>query len=348
MLMLNAESEEGSAVVIRAIDAHAGGQVLRLVTGGGVRPSGSTMARRAGWLARHADHLRRAVVLEPRGHPDLVAALLTEPLDAGSHAGVLFMDGQGYPSMSGHGIIAVATIIVERELFFARDRRRDTVPLRLETVAGPIGAMVRVHDRGGTIRADSVAFSNVPAYVHAPGVRLRVGDRDLRVDIAYGGLFYAIVDTEAVGIPLTVPRVADLRRLALAIVAAADAGFDLAHPSAPVTGLGGVVFTGPPQDPEAHLRAVTVSRSGGVDRSPGGTGMSAVMSVLDAMGLLPEHGPFVQEGLSGTVFRGIAAGRTQAGDLPALSVQIEGTAWVTGDHTFHVDEDDPLRDGFAM
>jgi proline racemase len=76
--------------------------------------------------------------------------------------------------------------------------------------------------------------------------------------------------------------------------------------------------------------------------------MSAVMSVLDAMGLLPDDRPFVQEGLTGLVFRGTVAGRTAVGDLPAVSVQIEGTAWVTGDHAFHVDEDDPLREGFAI
>jgi proline racemase len=334
--------------MLHAIDAHAGGQVLRLVTEGAPRPSGSTMARRAGWLARHADHLRRAMVLEPRGHADLVAALLTESRDASAHAGVVFMDAGGYLPMSGHGIMAAATIVVERELFYARDRLAGEVSLRFETVAGPIAAVARVQPRGDALRVDSVLFSNVPAYVQTPGVSVRVGDRQLRVDIAYGGLFYAIVDTEAVGIPLTVSRVPDLRRLALGLVAAADGAMEMAHPSAPIKGLGGVVFTGPPQDPEAHLRTVTVGRSGAVNRSPSGTGMSAVMSVLDAMGLLPDDRPFVQEGLTGLVFRGTVAGRTAVGDLPAVSVQIEGTAWVTGDHAFHVDEDDPLREGFAI
>ena len=337
-----------SLQMLRAIDAHAGGQGLRFVTEGGTRPSGASMARRVSWLARHADRVRRAVVLEPRGHRDLVAALLTEPVEPGSHAGVVFMDAQWYPPMSGHGIVAVATIVVERELFYSQDQLAGQVHLRFDTVAGPIAALARIQARGGDVRVDSVAFTNVPAYVHTPGATVRIGDRDLRVDIAYGGLFYAIVDTEAVGIPLTVSRVADLRHLAIRIVAAADAAIEVLHPAVPVKGLGGVVFTGPPQDPEAHLRTVTVSRSGGVNRSPSGTGMSAVMSVLDAMGLLPDDRPFVQEGLTGLVFRGAVAGRTAVGDRPAVSVQIEGTAWVTGDHTFHVNEDDPLREGFAI
>ena len=85
-----------------------------------------------------------------------------------------------------------------------------------------------------------------------------------------------------------------------------------------------------------------------VNRSPSGTGMSAVMSVLDAMGLLPQDRPFVQEGLVGSLFRGRVLARTQVGALPAISTEIEGTAWITGEHTFVVDDDDPFREGFTL
>jgi proline racemase len=109
----------------------------------------------------------------------------------------------------------------------------------------------------------------------------------------------------------------------------------------------GLVFTGPPRDPEAHLRNVTVT-AGMVDRSPGGTGTSAVMAVLDAMGLLPDDGPFVNEGLSGALFRGRATRRTLVGAFPAVLTEIEGSAWITGEHTFLVDEDDPFREGIGF
>jgi proline racemase len=289
------------------------------------------------------------VVLEPRGHADMLAAQLTDPLSPGAHAGIVFMGALGYPAMSGHGIIAAATIGLERGLFFSGDTGADDVTVVFETVAGLVPARVHVHRRGEGLRADSVSFTNVPAFVHAPGHVVTMRGRDLRVDIAYGGQFCAIVDTEAVGIPLQASRAPDLRRLAVDVAAAVNASVTLVHPVMPfVSGLAAVVFTGPPQDPEAHLRTMTVSSGGAVNRSPSGTGMSAVMSVLDAMGLLPEVGPFVQEGLVGSIFRGRLLARTLVGEAPAVSVEIEGTAWITGDHTFVLDEDDPFRDGVRI
>lgn len=300
-------------------------------------------------MRRHADHIRRAVVLEPRGHGDMIAAQLTEARGPGAHAGIVFMDTQGYPPMSGHGIIAAATIALERGLLFSRDEAGPDVAVVFEAAAGSVVAHARVHQRGDTTRVDSVCFTSVPAFVHTPGYVVRVGGRELRVDIAYGGQFCAIVDTEAVGIPLSPARLPDLRRLGIDIAAAVNASESIVHPAAAsLTGVAAVVFTGPPQDPEAHLRTVTVSSGGAVNRSPSGTGMTAVMSVLDAMGLLPEIGPFVQEGVSGSIFRGRPVARTLAGELPALAVEIEGTAWITGEHTFLVDEDDPFREGLTM
>ena len=334
---------------VRTIDAHAGGQPLRLVIEGAPRPVGTTLARRRDWVRRHADHVRRAIVLEPRGHRDMLAAQLTDPMTPGAHAGILFMSADGYPPLSGGGIIAAATIAVERGLLFSRDDAVGDVSLTFETMAGTVPARARVQRRGEATRVDSVAYTNVPAFVHTPGHVVTVGGREVRVDIAYGGLFYAIVDTEAVGIPLTEPRLPDLRRLAIGLAAAANAGDSIVHPAVPgLAGVAGVVYTGPAYDPEAHLRTVTVSSDGGVRRSASGTGMTAVMCVLDAMGMLPGEGPFVQEGLAGLIFRGRPVARTMVGEMPALSVEIEGTAWITGEHIFLMDEEDPMREGFVV
>src|SRR5262249_56787830 len=112
------------------------------------------------------------------------------------------------------------------------------------------------------------------------------------------------------------------------------------------TEVAGVIVTGPLQEPEAHLRNVTVFANGAVDRSPCAAGTSAVMSVLDAMGLLLGDHPFVHESIIGTLHRGRITGRTQVGEYAAIVTEIEATASVTGEHTFFVDDDDPLRDGF--
>jgi trans-L-3-hydroxyproline dehydratase len=339
--------------LIRTIDAHVGGQPLRLVVDGMPRPLGKTLPARREWLRRRADHLRRSLLLEPRGHTDMTAALLTEPVSPGADAGILFMDGAGYPSMSGHAIVAAATIAIERSLFFSRDAGDADVRLAFDTPAGSVAVRARVEQRGdgdsAHRRVDAVAFTNVPAFVYAPGQLVRLGSRDLRVDVAFGGAYFAIVDTEAIGIPLSVSRLPDLRRLGADIRQSLEAAAAVQHPIEPsIAGIAGVIFTGPPNDPEAHLRNVTISGSGAADRSAGGAGTSAVMAVLDAMGLLPQDQPFVHEGLTGSLLRGRPVRRTQVGDYPAVVTEIEGSAWITGEHTFEIDDDDPLRDGIAL
>ncbi len=313
------------------------------------RALGKTLPARREWLRRRADHLRRALLLEPRGHTDMTAALLTEPVSPGAEAGILFMDGAGYPSMSGHAIVAAATIAIERRLFFSRNADGGDVRLAFDTPAGGVAVRARVRQRGDARRVDAVTFTNVPAFVHAPGQPVRLGSRDLRVDVAFGGAFYAIVDTEAIGIPLSVSRLPDLRRLGADIRRSLEGAAAVQHPIEPsIAGIAGVIFTGPPNDPEAHLRNVTISGAGAADRSAGGAGTSAVMAVLDAMGLLPQDQPFVHEGLTGSLLRGRPVRRTQVGDYPAVVTEIEGSAWITGEHTFEIDDDDPLREGIAL
>ena len=348
--------------MLKTIDAHTAGEPLRLIVDGVPRLAGKTMAQKRDWMKRHADQVRRVLVLEPRGHRDMCAAMLTEPVAPGSDAGVIFLQNDGYPSVSGHGIIAVATIAIEAGLlaFGGSTQLRPPVAevrIAFDTPAGTVHALARLQSQGDRQRVDSVMFTNVPAFVLSGGHTVRLGlpradsraSRELRVDVAFGGLFYAIVDTEAIGIPLIASRLPELRRLGVEIRASINASGSMTHPiDDTLSGVAAVVFTGPPQDPEAHLRNVTVFADGSVDRSPCATGTSAVMAVLDAMGLLQEGEPFVHESVIGTLHRGRLSRRTQVGDYPAIVAEIEGSAWITGEHTFYVDEDDPLKDGFQV
>jgi proline racemase len=309
-------------------------------------PLGRTSAQQREWYARHADAYRRALVLAPRGHADMTAVLLTDPSTLHANAGIVFMDAGGYPSMSGHAVIAVATIAFERRLPLAHPPGVGEERLLFDTPAGSVHARARLETHAGVRSVDSVAVTNVPAFVHAAAVPVSVGRRDLRVDVAFGGAFYAIVDSEATGVPLDAAHVLDLRRLGADISASLNAAHRPVHPAdQAIAGIAGVIFTGPASDPEAHLRNVLVRASGSIDRSPGGTGTSAVMAVLDAMGLLPDGQPFVHESLSGALFRGRPLHRTVVAEVPALVTEIEGSAWITGEHTFFLDDDDPFRDG---
>jgi len=336
---------------LKTIDAHVAGEPLRLVVEGMPRPSGKTMAQKRDWMERHADDVRRALVLEPRGHRDMCGAMLTEPVSPGSDAGLIFFHNEGYPAVSGHGAIAAATIAFERNLLplHASGIAGQEVAVAFDTVAGTVHVRPRLQTHGDSYSVDSVMFTNVPSFVWSGGQSIRLGPRELRVDIAFGGLFYAIVDTEAIGIPLNGSRIPELRRLGMDIRSAVNTAITVAHPAdETLAGVAGVIFTGPPQDPEAHLRNVTVFANGAVDRSPCAAGTSAVMSVLDAMGLLLGGHTFVHESIIGTLHRGRVTGRSQVGEYAAIVTEIEATASVTGEHTFFVDDDDPLHDGFEL
>ena len=348
-------------VTLKTIDAHAGGEPLRLIVDGFPSPRGKTMLEKREWVRERADHLRRALMLEPRGHADMYGAILTEPVSPGSHAGVLFMHNEGYSTMCGHGVVAVTTIALERGLLIPGG---DGATVVYDSPAGTIRARARVKRAGESGRAggagasegaecdagrvESVAFLNVPSFVIHGGLRVKLASRQIRADVAFGGAFYAIVDSEAVGLPIDVPHLPELRRVGMEIKHAIEAAQTFVHPIEPgLRGIYGTIFTGPAGD-EADLRNVTIFADAEVDRSPCGTGTAAVMAVIYAMGLLGDEKPFVHESLIGTRFTGRVASRTAVGEYPAIVPEIEGSAWITGEHTFLVDDSDPLKDGFRI
>ena len=300
------------------------------------------MLEKREWARKHADQLRRALMLEPRGHADMYGALLTEPVSPGSHAGVLFMHNEGYSTMCGHGIVAVTTIALERGLLMPGG---DGATVVYDSPAGTVRAKASVLQ--ATVR--SVSFVNVPSFVLHAGVVVTAASRPIRVDVAFGGAFYAIVDAESVGLPIDAAHLPKLRTVGMEIKHAIEAAHTVEHPLEPgLRGIYGTIFTGPPSTPGADLRNVTIFADAEVDRSPCGTGTCAVMAVVDAMGLLATDRPFVHESLIGTTFNGRVTGRTRVGERDAILPEIEGSAWITGEHTFLIDESDPLKEGFRL
>ena len=331
-------------LTIRTIDAHTAGEPLRLIVDGFPSVEGATMQEKREWLRANHDRLRTALMLEPRGHTDMYGALLTEPERDGSDAGVLFMHNAGYSTMCGHGVIAVATIAIERGLI--TPRRPDE--LVLDTPAGPVHVRPRTSG-GADIRVSSVSFRNVPSFVLHAAVPVRLDGRTLHADVAFGGAFYAIVDSEAAGLAISGERMPELRRSGMAIKKAVESAVRVEHPEQPdLHGIYGTIFTGPPTSADADLRNVTIFAEAEVDRSPCGTGTCAVMAVLAEMGLLTRVQTFTHESIIGTRFRGRIAAETMVGNLQAIEPEIEGEAYITGESTFFIDEHDELAYGFRL
>ena len=346
---------------IETIDAHTAGEPLRLIVNGFPAIEGRTILEQREFVRENYDHLRRALMLEPRGHADMYGALLTPPAHPGSHAGVLFMHNEGFSTMCGHGVIAVATVVVERSLIEIPIESDGRARLKLDSPAGPIEAVAATTRGPAGVRVTGVSFRNVPSFVLHPSVSVRLGTREVRVDVAFGGAFYAIVDSEAVGISVRPDRLADLRRAGMEIKYAVEKVVKVVHPLEPqLHGIYGTIFTGPPSDESADLRNVTIFADAEVDRSPCGTGTAAVMAVLHAMGVLglPEQ-VFTHESIIGTRFRGRVLGTTTVSPddseaptgsepIDAIIPEIEGEAYITGENTFLIDERDPLRYGFRI
>ena len=290
----------------------------------------------------------------------MYGALLTEPVTRDAHAGVLFMHNEGWSTMCGHGIIAVTTIAIERALIWpggaAKEQNGGTpsgkptsVDIRYDTPAGLVQARAHLAHYGDSVRVESVAFRNVPSFVFEPSLLVTVAGKKIPVDVAFGGAFYAIVDSEAAGVPIDPAHLPELRTLGMTIAREVEKLRRVVHPNDPgLEGIYGTIFTAPAHLPDAHLRNVTIFADAEVDRSPCGTGTAAVMAVLNDMGLLLDDVPFVHESIVGTTFRGRVVDRVVVGERAAIVPEIEGSAWITGEHAFLIDGDDPLKAGFRL
>ncbi|HEY0971684.1 MAG TPA: proline racemase family protein [Gemmatimonadales bacterium] len=310
---------------IRVIDSHTEGEPTRVVTDGWPMPRGATMAARRDDLRARHDHLRRAVVDEPRGHAAIVGALLTPPVNEDSVAGVIFFNNGTYLGMCGHGLIGVVRTLEYMGRIGPGGWRIDT----------PVGTVSAELEEGG-----AVTIRNVPARCHAldlavevPGVGRVVGD------VAYGGNWFFITHHDS--IPLHLERVGDLTRLTQAVqdalraggLAAMDDGSEIDH----------IEISAPAVRPDADCRNFVLCSGGEYDRSPCGTGTSAKMAVLHARGELAPGAEWRQEGIAGGLFTGWLT----EGPGGELVPHIRGTAYVTAEATLRFDPADPFRLGLA-
>jgi trans-L-3-hydroxyproline dehydratase len=328
---------------ITTVDAHAGGEPLRVVTGGLAPIPGDTMLARRRFAREHLDGLRRVLMWEPRGHADMYGAFLTPPITAGADLGVLFLHNEGFSTMCGHGVIALVTVLLETGMLPRVDADATVV---LDTPAG----LVRARARRSGRRVESVAFENVPSFVLVRDRRVRVPEiGDVACDVVFGGAFYAVCDATALGLSVSPVDFRPLIDVGMRIKRAVAAAVSIEHPSEPDLGfLYGTILVGPALEPGSHSRNVCIFADGEVDRSPTGTGVSGRAALLHARGELALGASFTVESLIGSRFRGRALRTTTVGPHPAIVPEVEGSAHLTGRHEFVVDPSDPLRDAFVL
>ena len=331
---------------ITTIDAHAAGEPFRVVTGGVPPPPGRTMLERRRRAREHLDPLRRALMLEPRGHADMYGCIVTPPATADADLGVLFLHNEGFSTMCGHGIIALTTVLFETGL---RQASAGENALEIDTPAGRVTAFAEVAP-GDRDRVERVRFRNMPSFVLERDRSVDVPVLgQVRYDVAFGGAFYAYVDAADLGLGLGPD---DFRRhieAGVAIKRAVTASHPIRHPFEDDLGfLYGVVFVGPGESPGAHSRNVCVFADGEVDRCPTGTSVSARLALHHARGEIATGQRIEIESIVGTRFGGRVVEPTTFGPYEAVIPEVDGAASITGRHEFLIDPTDPLRDGFLL
>jgi proline racemase len=315
-------------LIVSAVDYHTGGEPFRIVTAGAEPLRGATVLERRRYALEHLDHIRRLLVFEPRGHPDMYGCFVVEPNDAGADLGVVFFHNAGYSTACGHGTIALVTWAVESGLIAEEEPETrivvDVPSGRLETWA---------HVDGGRVR--SVRFRNVPAYVEARA--LQAAGRE--VDVAFGGAFYASLEERVE--PAELPRLIELGR---GIKRELEAQREFVHPLEPeLRDVYGVIFWQQESDgPPLVQRNVTVFADGEVDRSPCGSGTSARLALLDA------DEELLHRSIVGSEFRARIVERTKLAGRPAVITEVEGSAHLTGRHEFVLSSEDELGEGFLL
>lgn len=331
-----------SSRIISAIDTHTEGMPTRVVTGGVGTVPGATMPERRIHFIEHLDGLRKLLVNEPRGHASMSGAILQPATTPDGHYGVLYIEVSGLLPMCGHGTMGVATALVEAGMVPVT---APVTEIRLDTPAGRVVASVATPDG----HAESVTLRNVPSYCDALDLTVDVlGYGPIGYDIAYGGNFYAIVDPTAVGLPFDRSRKDELIAAGLAIMAAINDQRRPQHAEDPrITGCKHVLFLDPTSTGDVTRNCMAI-HPGWIDRSPCGTGTSALLARQIARGLLADDAVLHNSSILGTTFHARAAEKTTVGGRPAVIPELTGRAWVTGTANYLLDPTDPFPEGFVF
>ncbi len=329
--------------VLSAVDTHAGGSPERVVVGGLPPIPGETMLEKARYVRGNLDHLRTLLVHEPRGHGNMYASLIVPPTVEDADVGVLYLEVGGYPTMCGHGTIAICTVLVETGVVEAREPETE---ITLDTPAGLVGAKVAVKDG----EAESVTIRNVPSFLYKADIEVKVpGLGRVALDIAYGGNFCAILPAESVGLEVVPEAALDLIACGTEIWKAVNEQVEVQHPIEPgINCVNYVQFYAPATHRRATVKNAVIAPPTSLDRSPCGTGTSARMAALYARGKLGLHEEFVHESIIGSLFTGRLVAETRVGDFAAVIPTITGSAHITGLHQFMLDPRDPFPAGFLL
>lgn len=333
-----------SSRTIHVVSCHAEGEVGDVIVGGVAPPPGDTLWEQRGWIATD-QVLRNFVLNEPRGGVFRHVNLLVPPKHPEAQMGWIIMEPEDTPPMSGSNAICVATVLLDCGIIAIQE------PVTELVLEAP-GGLVRVRAACANGKAERITVQNLPSFVGQQDVQLDVpGLGTLRVDTAYGGDSFVVVDAGDVGFKLEAGEAKALATLGVAITGAANEQLDFHHPENPEwRHFSFCLFAGSLTRDGSHLsaRSAVAIQPGKIDRSPTGTAVSARMALMHARGEMSEGDTFTAESIIGSTFQGRIARTTTVAGIPAIVPEISGRAWITGMHQHMLDPEDPWPEGYRL
>lgn len=334
--------------MIKYIETHTAGSPTRHLLGGVPRVQGNTMAGKMAEMRDRHDWLRRLVMMEPRGHASMSGVAYVEPCNPEADVGILYFDACDYMEMCGHSTIAVATVMAETGMIAVEG---DSAPIVLDTPSGLVRTMV--HMGGGGV--DRVSFENVPSFLYDSRELEIPGFGRMTVDVAFGGMAYAIVGAKDLKVRVDAANIAQLTDAACAVHSVAQGEIGFKHPQKPfIDRIHSVMIVDDPVHERADCKEVVVCMPSGegnsiaIDRSPCGTGTSARIAAEFAKGNIRLGQAVVQESITGTLFSAKIASETQVGSHKGGVPEITGSAYVTASGEFLLDSRDMIQEGFVL
>jgi len=322
---------------VRTLESHTVGEPTRIVYDGFPEPEGETMAEKKQWLEAHADQLRSAILCEPRGHKDMVGAVLCRPCDPEADLGVVYMDAYRWINMCGHASMGVAYAAVKTGMI----QRSDPVTtVRLDTPAGLVS--VQVTEEG------NCTLYNVPSYLALSDCAVELDGRRIPFRVAFGGTFFALVDLRDLGLGIDRLDIPVLVAYAKRFLAEANRAYTVSHPLQPIERIVNAEFYEPVDPTAGKFRNIVISEQGEIDRSPCGTGTCAELAALVGEGILSAGQPLLNTNFLGVSFLANVAAPAQIGPFPGILPAVTGRAYLTGRSEYWLDPEDPCRNGFLI
>jgi proline racemase len=328
---------------IITIDSHIAGEPARLIVGGLGAVPGETMQNKREYFMAHYDHIRLLLTREPRGHRDMFAACVTEPVSAGARFGLIYMDARRYPYLCGHATMGAVMTLIEAGVI---DADGETLQVMVDTPSGPMQTTAYLQNG----KVESVAIQMVPSFVYSDNETLSVPEfGQLTVATVCVGGFFVMVSSDQVGLDFTPSNGRRFIELGMKLIQAANQQLTVCHPTRPEVNTVDVTeFYDQSSDAQGKGKSIVILGEEHMDRSPCGTGTTAKMTLLHHRGQLGLNETFINTSPLGTTFQGRLVEETRLGDKRAIVAEVRGSAHITGIHEFIIDSKDPFQEGFLL